>query len=69
MDIRRMTIKNSNDTGYRAPLRNHEKIRIDHNEEIITVFGDVIDRLGKYEDLGTLEDFAALKERGSGIKR
>ena len=57
-----MTIKNPNELGYRAPLRGHEKIRIDHNEGTVSVFGDVVDLLGRYEDLGSLQEFAALKE-------
>lgn len=48
----RLTMKNHESNTYRASL-----IRVENNCAI----GDVVDKLGRYEDIGTPEEFEKLK--------
>lgn len=48
----RLTMKNHGSYTYRASL-----IRVDNN----CALGDIVDKLGKYEDIGEPEEFEQLK--------
>ena len=55
----RMTRKNPNGT-YRLPMSAAQSIRTEWQMEMPVMFGNPIDRLGEYEDLGTPEELARL---------
>lgn len=61
---KKMTRKNPNVDTYRLPLSDNGSIRIDGYGHSMAVFGDAIDKLGKYEDTGlTPEEVLKLKKR------
>lgn len=64
MTSKKMTRKNPNVDTYRLPLSDNGSIRIDGYGHSMAVFGDAIDKLGKYEDTGlTPEKVLKLKKR------
>lgn len=64
MTSKKMTRKNPNVDTYRLPLSDNGSIRIDGYGHSMAVFGDAIDKLGKYEDTGlTPEEVLKLKKR------
>lgn len=56
----RLTRRNPGDT-YRIPMATQKSLRLEWQQESLTIFGEVADRLGQYEDLGTPEELALLK--------
>ena len=50
--MERMTRKNPNGT-YRLPATNTESFRMEWQQEMPVFFGTSVDKLGKYEDIGT----------------
>lgn len=61
---KKMTRKNPNVDTYRLPITDNGSIRIDGYGRSMAVFGDAIDKLGKYEDTGlTPEEIQELKKR------
>lgn len=64
MRPKRLTIPNgkmhpAHKQTYRAPAYDEEKKMIDHN----CFFGQIVNKLGQYEDIGTVEEFKELKKR------
>ena len=58
----RITIANPNGTGYRIPGCRAFSIRLEWQQEQTVLFGTVADRLGEYEDLGSVEELRELKK-------
>lgn len=56
----RRTQKNANGT-YRSPGRRAGTFRIEYQFEETVVYGDLVNSLGEYEDIGTAEEFRELK--------
>lgn len=54
----RITMRNGNVTKYRASMISEDGIIIENN----CLFGQIVDKLGRYEDIGTPEEFALLKK-------
>lgn len=50
--MERMTIINPNKSTYRAPIERIDTFRIESNGLNIAIMGAMVDKLGKYEDLG-----------------
>lgn len=59
----RMTIKNPGGAGYRIPLSRGGIIEMKWQQEQPVLFGNPVDKLGRYEDIGTPREFAELKAR------
>lgn len=57
----RMTIRNPNGS-YRIPMSRAGTIRQAWQQEQTVLFGDPVDKLGTYEDIGTPQEFAQLKK-------
>lgn len=53
MSMKRYTIKNPGvaDT-YRCPVRDGQEVSVKNAFDILSVFGSLVDRLGRYEDTG-----------------
>lgn len=62
----RLTRKNPGDRGYRIPLCTQKTLRLEWQQEDLTVFGEAADKLGRYEDLGSPDELERLIKR---IKR
>ena len=60
----RITIANPNGAGYRIPGCRASSLRLEWQLEQSVLFGTVADRLGEYEDLGSVEELRELKRRG-----
>ncbi len=60
----RLTRRNPNHT-YRVPMADQKTIRLEWQQGSLNVFGELVDRLGQYEDLGSIEELMELKR---GIK-
>lgn len=58
--MERMTRKNPNGT-YRLPMNTAMSVRMEWQQEQTVLFGNPIDRLGEYEEIGTPQEFAQLK--------
>jgi hypothetical protein len=56
----RLTRRNPNHT-YRIPMADQKTIRLEWQQGSLNVFGELADRLGQYEDLGTVEELMELK--------
>ena len=54
----RITMRNGNVTKYRASMISEDGIIIENN----CLFGQIVDKLWRYEDIGTPEEFALLKK-------
>ena len=52
----RMTLKNPNNQGYRIPMSRAGTLRIESNGRFSDIFGDMVNRLGQFEDLGMEPD-------------
>lgn len=65
--MERMTRRNPNGT-FRLPMNTALSIRTEWQQEQPVMFGNPVDRLGAYEDIGTPEEFSALK-RMYGTKK
>lgn len=63
----RMTLRNPGGT-YRMNGRRAKSLRIEYQNGEVAIFGDAINRLGSYEDIGEPEELRALKE-AYGIKK
>ena len=50
--MERMTLKNPNNQGYRIPIGRSGTLRIESNGRFSDIFGDAINLLGRFEDLG-----------------
>lgn len=59
--MERMTIVNPNNSTYRAPIERIETFRIESNGLNIAIMGAMVDKLGKYEDIGLTPE--EIKER------
>ena len=62
----RLTRINSGDGGYRIPMCTQKTLRMEWQQEDLTVFGEAADKLGRYEDLGSPDELERLIKR---IKR
>ena len=51
-DVQRMTISNPNSSTYRIPIEKVDLFRVESTGLNTAFMGTMIDRLGKYEDLG-----------------
>ena len=60
----RITIANPNGAGYTIPGCTASSLRLPWQQEQTVLFGTVADRLGEYEDLGSVEELRELKRRG-----
>lgn len=58
----RMTRKNPNGT-YRLPATSAESFRMEWQQEMPVFFGTSVNKLGRYEDIGSPEEVAELKHR------
>ena len=58
----RLTIANPNGVGYRIPGCRASSLRLESQHEKTFHFGTVEDRLGEYEDLGSIEELRELKK-------
>ena len=58
----RLTIANPNGVGYRIPGCRAASLRLEWQQEQTVLFGTVADRLGEYEDLGSIEELRELKK-------
>lgn len=63
----RLTRKNPNGS-YRIPMSTQKTLRLEWQQEELTVFGEVANLLGAYEDLGTPEELRELISMHKGIK-
>ncbi len=52
----RMTIKNPNGKTYRLPASRAGENRMEQQQEMIVFYGDLVNLLGRYEDLGPIEE-------------
>lgn len=53
---KRLTRKNPNVNTYRLPLMTNSGFRAENQGGQLTLFGDLVDKLGRYEDLGEPEE-------------
>lgn len=58
MQSARLTMRNGKSTTYRASMISEGGVVIENN----CLFGRIVDKLGRYEDIGTPEEFALLKK-------
>lgn len=58
----RLTIANPNGVGYQIPGCRASSLRLEWQQEQTVLFGTVADRLGEYEDLGSIEELRELKK-------
>lgn len=59
--MERMTRRNPNGT-FRLPMSTALSVRTEWQMEQPVMFGNPVDRLGTYEDIGTPEEFSKLKQ-------
>ncbi len=64
----RLTRKNPSGS-YRIPMCTQKTLRMEWQQEELTVFGEVANLLGAYEDLGTIEELQELVEMNKCIKK
>lgn len=57
----RLTRKNPSGS-YRIPMCNQKTLRLEWQMDDLTVFGEIADRLGAYEDLGTVDELRELQK-------
>ena len=50
--MKRYTIKNPDRKTYRCPIKEGQEVAVKNAKDILCIFGDSIDRLGRYEDTG-----------------
>lgn len=63
MKEERFTIPNPNGTGYRIPACRGGSFRTEWQQDQSVIYGSIADRLGAYEDIGTIEELRELKAR------
>lgn len=56
----RMTVINPNNKSYRVPLEKAKEFKIETYGTSTGIFGDLVNRLGQYEDLGSIEELKEL---------
>lgn len=56
----RLTRRNPNHT-YRVPMVTQRELDLKWQQGTLNVFGELANRLGQYEDLGTVEELTELK--------
>lgn len=61
----RFTIPNPNSAGYRIPVCRGGNFRTEWQQDQSVIYGSIADRLGAYEDIGTIEELRELKVRYS----
>ena len=59
----RFTIPNPNGAGYRIPACRGGSFRTEWQQDQSVIYGSIADRLGAYEDIGTIEELRELKAR------
>lgn len=59
----RLTRKNPGSGGYRIPMCTQETLRLEWQQSDLAVYGDVADKLGRYEDLGSPEELEEILKR------
>lgn len=64
----RLTRKNPSGS-YRIPMCTQKTLRMEWQQEELTVFGEVANLLGAYEDLGPIEELQELVEMNKRIKK
>ena len=62
----RLTRKNPGSGGYRIPMCTPKTLRLEWQQSDLAVYGEVADKLGRYEDLGDPEELEEMLKR---IKR
>ena len=62
----RLTRKNPGSGGYRIPMCTQKTLRLEWQQSDLAVYGEVADKLGRYEDLGSPDELERLIKR---IKR
>lgn len=60
--MERMTIINGNGS-YRLPLSKGKTIRQEWQQDQPVLFGEPVNKLGTYEDIGTQDEFSSLMNR------
>ena len=63
MKEERFTIPNPNGAGYRIPTCRGGTFRTEWQQDQSVVYGSIVNRLGAYEDIGTIEELRELKAR------
>lgn len=58
--MERMTVTNPNNRSYRVPLEKAREFKIESYGTSVGIFGDLVNRLGQYEDLGSIEQLKEL---------
>lgn len=58
----RMTRRNPNNGTYRVWLDKAGTFRIESQGGVVFAFGDLVDRLGRYEDIAPLEELEKTKK-------
>lgn len=56
----RLTVKNPNGKTYRIPASRAGSVRMEWQQDQTVLYGNIADRLGAYENLGSSEEFAEL---------
>lgn len=56
----RLTRKNPGSRGYRIPMCTQKTLRLEWQQSDLAVYGEVADKLGRYEDLGSPEELEEL---------
>ncbi|HJB15225.1 MAG TPA: hypothetical protein IAA05_04185 [Candidatus Blautia excrementipullorum] len=56
----RLTRKNPGSGGYRIPMCTQKTLRLEWQQSDLAVYGEVADKLGRYEDLGSPEELEEL---------
>lgn len=64
----RLTRKNGSGT-YRVPMATQGELDLKWQQGELNVFGELANRLGQYEDLGTVKELTELKNRIKKIAR
>ena len=67
---KRLTRKKTYVPGYRIPVKNYIEMQVLTLGGDTNMTGTVVDRLGEYEDIGTVKEFRQLKETyGKFVKK
>ncbi|HIY01218.1 MAG TPA: hypothetical protein IAA26_05160 [Candidatus Blautia faecipullorum] len=59
----RLTRKNPGSGGYRIPMCTQKTLRLEWQQSDLAIYGEVADKLGRYEDLGSLEELEEILNR------
>ena len=63
---RRLTVKNPDKQTFRLPMHEEDTMSMKTQMERTVYYGSVIDRLGQYEELGSVEE---IKEKLEELER